>query len=194
MLLVASLILHPHSPLTLQISEPPRKLIVGSQWKSRFFFANKSGSDIRIVAANGTEYAQVRPPKLTVFIQRRGSWPWSRLTSPPICGNSNPIGPEEFRSLAKGKQLEGQIYFSWSAKIVGNAAIVPGRYLLKVVYDTTAPIDDWIGGPLPEPNHSQVRESIRPLFNQVPKGVFESKPVEFEVAAPKSGSTSAQGR
>ena len=184
--LIASLVLGPRSPLALELVEHPRKVAVGNQWKSKLVFKNQGGSDIRVVMANGTEYSQTRPPFLTVFIQKLGDKEWTRLKSPPICGNSNPIAPDEFKALSKAKRQEGQVYFHWTAEVVGEVAARPGRYSLKVVYDTTAPIDSWIGGPIPEPAHSQVREAIRPLFNQVPKGVFESKPAEFEVVAPTS--------
>jgi hypothetical protein len=139
---------------------------------------------------SATEFNQSRPPFISLFIQKRGNKEWTRLKSPPICGNSNPIGPEDFKLLTKSNRLEHQVFFAWTSEVVGERAVLPGRYLLKVVYDTTSPIDSWIGGPLPEPAHSQAREAIRPLFNQVPKGVFESKPVEFEVVA----ATSSRGR
>jgi len=188
--MVFGLILGPKPPLSIEVNDAPRKISVGGQWKSKLAYLNQSDTELRVVTANGTEFAQSRPPFLKVFIQKQGAKEWTPLKSPPICGNSNPITSDEFRPLAKAQRQEGQVYFSWTTEVVGQAAVVPGRYALKVVYDTTSPIDSWIGGPLPEPAHSQAREAIRPFFNQVPRGIFASKPVEFVVAA----TTSARAR
>jgi hypothetical protein len=158
-----------------------KQIKLGEDFQASLVYKNSSGSQIVLLPSGASSSSMMRAPSTLIELRRKGEKKWTKLSAPPQCGNTNPITPEEFVTVDGYQAVSKQARFSWTADVVGKARFKAGTYEVQVSYDTSAPINNWIGGPLPEPAHSDAKAKIQSLFDKVPKGRFVTSPYTVQV-------------
>ncbi len=105
------------------------------------------------------------------------------------CGNTNPIMPGDFVSLAPGDQLD--LAASWSGVPWNELDRGPGTYALQAVYSTDSDdVNQWIGGPLVDDDRNAKVREIGPLYSRVPRVTVTSNviKVRFDALADRQDS------
>jgi len=172
---LAALVFAP-APLVLNLSPDNWTLTAGETFKAKLRYSNQSQATLAVVPMNASEQYVRKAPRGHLEVRRVGHEKWLKLTGLPGCGNTNPIQVSDFQVLKAGESAVRQAWFPWIERVVGKENMVRGQYDVRYVYDTSEPIDNWIGGPIPEPAHSERREQIRSLFDRTPHGVYDSGP------------------
>ena len=179
-LLLAALALAPAS-INVSLAPEAGTIHAGDLWKAKFRYNNPTAAALTVLPMHVTEHAVHKAPRTYMEVRRYGSELWHRLGSAPGCGNTNPITRSEFQILQSRESAEREAFFPWTELTVGKDFLKAGDYEVRATYDTTGAIDEWIGGPIPEPQHSQRREEIRALFDGTPHGTFVTAPVRIQV-------------
>ena len=179
-LLLAALALAP-SHLVLNLAPDNSTIHLGENFMGQLRYTNSGRTPVTVLPMNASEHRIHKAPRGHIEVRRVGQDKWGGLTGPPGCGNTNPIQVSDFQVLQAGESALRQAWFPWKEGVVGKSNMEPGQYEVRFVYDTSEPIDNWIGGPVPEPLHSRRRADIQALFDGTPHGVFVSGPVRLTV-------------
>lgn len=182
MVILAALTLGLVDKSVLQIElTGPKQIRLGEDFQASLVYKNSSGSRIVLLPSGASNSSMMRAPSTLIELRRKGEKKWTKLSAPPECGNTNPITPAEFVTVDAYQSVSKQAWFSWTEDVVGKASFKAGAYEVQVSYDTSAPINNWIGGPLPERAHSEAKAKIQSFFDQVPKGRFVTSPFTVQV-------------
>lgn len=169
--------------LEVKIQNLPSRVVVGQPLTIEVAVRNP-GKESKWVVTQNPGFENPRMPNCRIEVRKVGQRDWLDASLHPTCGNTNPIQLDEFVQLAPGKSTVWKGLFRPSEETLKAIRNDPGEYEIRFRYDTAHPIDDWIGGPLPEPLNSERKEQIRSRYDGTPKGLFESRParVKFVLA------------
>ncbi|MBS1708479.1 MAG: hypothetical protein JSS65_07120 [Armatimonadetes bacterium] len=170
--------LAPRLQLALVDSTPQVK--VDGVWKGKLVYRNVGQGDLTTYVKAASQYGVHRAPTTVIQFRKIGAKEWRPAYVSPDCGNSNPIEPTDFQRIKPGGEVQVEATFTWS-KLVVAADPEPGEFEVRVTFDTRAPIDRWIGGPLTEPAHSERRKSVQGLYDATPHDLFATNVVRVTV-------------
>lgn len=168
--------------IDFHIQHLPRQVGVGKPLAIQVEVKNPTPQTIFVVPQS-TTFQDRRSPYCRIEIRKVGDKTWIDASRHPDCGNTNPINVQDFQELRPGKKAVWTGDFYWSPTLMEMVKANPGDYEIRFIYNTSNPIDEWIGGPIPEPLHGQRKQEIQSRFDLVPKGVFETKPVRIRFVA-----------
>ena len=182
LLLTAVLAPRLSAALELKMLQPKKAAIVGAPVDLAVRVTNRSNKTIMVVPED-IGFQDLRSPICHIECCAVGSDKWVDLSQHPTCGNTDPIHRRDFVELMPGRSMDWHGALRWSPDLVALFEKNPGRYEIRFSYRTDSPIDDWVGGPTPEPRHSEIKNEIRSAFDLVPKGVFLSSPAIIDFRA-----------
>jgi hypothetical protein len=175
--LLAALAAH---PMTLTLTAPVRYFLTTDPIRFEAKLRNTGKEPLRWVRTTDGEYGK-RAPR--VMFERKTSEGWKRVgLTVGICGNSNPLTAENFFSV---KPEGAYDYFPKDSYWPGTMTDLssPGAHTVRLVVDTTAPFDEWIGGPVVPEEHERPKRSLQSDFDAVPKVKLVSNEVTIWVRA-----------
>jgi len=168
--------------IDLRIEHLPRQIGIGQPFPIHVEIRNPGHQSIFVVPES-TTFQDRRSPICQLEMRRVGDKTWINVSRHPDCGNTDPINLRDFQELAPGKKMMVTGDFYWSPQLQESLKAHPGDYEIRFIYNTSAPIGEWIGGPIPEPQHTDREQEILPRFTLVPKGIFQSRPVRVRFVA-----------
>jgi len=180
-MLLTTLFLAP--TLAIQVLPIKGRVTIGEPAEISVRVSNPGQSSVMVVPTDPT-FADFRSPRCKLEARRVGTYRWLDISMHPTCGNTDPIFLRDFAELPPGKESVWHGPLRWTNPLVNEIVSHPGTYEIRMTYRTDAPIDNWIGGPIPEPQHKARIQEIQSAFNRVPKGVFVSRPMLIEFAKP----------
>lgn len=149
---------------------------------------NRTPQEITIVRMLDGMERGLRGPHGRFEIRTQGG-KWAPLKfNVGYCGNTNPLTDGDFVVLRKGARAPLVSNMNWMPETKHSQLGEPGKYEVRFVYDTTVPFEQWIGGPVPEPEHARLKAKFQDRYGRVPKGVFVSNVVLIEVVASPASS------
>ncbi len=172
------------SPLAFDFILPKRSVTIGRPFNFKVRVTNRTSASIRVVP-RGVGATDLRSPLVAFACRRLGSSEWIDLDEHPTCGNTNPVNLSEFVEIEPRKFIELQGWIHWNPKLIEKLSGNAGNYELRLTYRTDAPIDKWIGGPLPPLLHEQRKSEVQAAFDLVPKGVFVTNRSHIRFLAPQ---------
>ena len=160
----------------LEISLNPAKPVftVGEEIKFTAPTRNVGSTTLLVVPQNDSMQAGRKAPLCQLQFRPRGTEKWKVPASEVGCGNVNPAKPEDFFELKPKASVDILAGMDWCVLDIQGFSTTPGDYEFRLVYDTTKPIQNWVGGPYSEVDLERAVASVRPYYDQVPKGVFVS--------------------
>lgn len=171
----------------LEINLKPSKpsFVVGEEIKFTAPTKNVGEKPVLVVPQNDSMQGGRKSPLCQIQFRPIGTEKWLVPPEEIGCGNTNPAKPEDFVALKPGASVDLLAGMDWCVLEIQHFSTTPGTYEFRLVYDTSKPIESWIGGPLVDVELARAMNAIRPLFDQVPKGVFVSKTAKIQlVVAP----------
>lgn len=165
--------------LQIELSTKTAEIKAGSEVVFEARMTNRGRQDFVIVPQGDGMHEGRKQPLAQIQIRLPGGeWLVPLL---PGCGNTNPIQAQDFRTVQPGKSIDLLAGMVWSKHSVWSALKVPGTYEVRFVYDTTAPLDRWIGGPVGPERAAELAAVVKPLFDRVPKTRIVSNLVTVKV-------------
>jgi hypothetical protein len=154
-------------PFRLDFKPTKSKIKLGESVTFTAVAKNTSKQDIAMVYQIDGCHEGMRQPVIQIQIKNRDG----QFTIPHVmrCGNTNPITQADFAVLKPGNTVDILRGMGWSSYILGQSLKAPGTYEFRLVVDMTAPIERWIGGPLPSPSAEEAAKVIQPMWNLVPE-------------------------
>ncbi len=143
---------------------------------------NQSNEEIELVTEQDSMHWFRKAPYCNLESrQADGTWSPVLLKGVGRCGNANPLKESDFVSIAPGKSSELLRGMEWSKYEVKECLKTPGKYRLRLRYDTTPKFENWLGGPLMEDEMKKLVGKTQKHFDRTPKGVFVSNEVTIQV-------------
>ncbi|MBS1706770.1 MAG: hypothetical protein JST40_12940 [Armatimonadetes bacterium] len=139
---------------------------------------NISSQDVALVPQIDGSETGMRGP-VAQFQVKVGN-DWKAFEFGPRCGNTNPLEKDYFKMVQpNGSQILAKMSLTSGMYLgaIGN----PGKHQIRFVYDTTMPLERWIGGPLPEDLQQQRVSELKSLLDRVPKGRYISNAITVQV-------------
>lgn len=166
--------------VTMKMSTSATSVTPGMYWRATIGYHNTGSSAFPIVPVQATPLVLRNCPRATFEIRRFGG-EWKALQYLPGCGNVDKTLPKDFVTLKplETKYQEGA--FAWDEMTVGKENLAKGNYQVRVVFDTTAPLDAWVGGPMSPEDHAKGRDAIKTLWELTPHGVYRSEPTNVQI-------------
>lgn len=165
--------------LTLTLAALERSYKVDQPIRLSASVQNRGKSPLRWVGPLDSMFFG-RSPSITLERKTPGGWSQVQLTV-GICGNTNPLTAESFTVLKPNDRFE---YLGKNAYYPSTMTDLsaPGTYTLRATMDTTAPLDNWIGGPLMPDAHEARKRELQSLYNEVPKLKIVSNVITIRVS------------
>lgn len=164
--------------ITIQLEPKSPSFSVGEQVLFRAITTNVSDQPLLLIPQGDSSQSGRKAPMCQIQI-RGADGNWVVPSMPPGCGNTNPIREADFVEVAPRKAIDLLGGMAWSVYELSESFKTPGTYEVRLRYDTTRPIDAWLGGPLVPEQEASLRAKVAPLFERVPKGVFISNVVKI---------------
>lgn len=169
-------------PVTIRLESLKAGYTVGEQFQLSAKATNRSADPIFLIRQGDGGQSGMKAPYCQIEVkQPDATWATPRL--PAMCGNTNPIKGEDFVNVPPGKSIE--LLGDWWWPLIESEPLFqkPGVCRIRLRYDSTPPIERWIGGPLPLQNQDELIRQVMPLFRKVPKGEFISNEVQIRITA-----------
>lgn len=115
-----------------------------------------------------------KAPLCQVQFRVKGRADWRIPRVEVGCGNTNLLRKNDFVKVAPGASIDLLGGMDWSVLALQHVADQPGWYEFRLVYDTTAPLQRWLGGPIPDSEVERMAIEFKPFHEQVPIGRFVS--------------------
>lgn len=179
------LVAKPVLEITLKPAKPT--FLVGEEIKFTAPTKNVGRDSALVVPQNDSMQGGRKSPVCQIQFRPIGTEKWLVPAAEVGCGNTNPAKPEDFFELKPNASIDLLAGMGWCVLEIQHFSTTPGTYEFRLLYDTTKPIQTWVGGPFAESDLDRAVASVRPYYDQVPKGVFVSKPVKIQLAVASIG-------
>jgi hypothetical protein len=181
MICIAALVLA-GTPVSVDFRALKARVKPGEQVLFTAMVKNNTASKILLVKQGDSMHSGRKAPLIQIEVRSlRGTW--AAPSAPTDCGNTNYIRAEDFVAVKPGASVDVLAGMRWSTYEVNQGFLVPGAYEARLVIDTTAPLERWLGGPRPTEEIAPAAAAVRPYWERVPKFRLVSRPVRVTVAA-----------
>jgi hypothetical protein len=167
--------------LTVELATTTPEFKLGAEVVFEARLTNPKRTEILVVPQGDGMHEGRKLPLAQIQVRTPGG-EWSVPTIPG-CGNTDPIQPQDFKPVSPGKSIDLLNGMAWSKHAVWSAFKTPGTYEVRFVYETTAPLEKWIGGPVGPEAAAKLAIQVQPMFVRVPKVRLVSNTLTVRVTA-----------
>lgn len=155
--------------LAIVVATTSTSVPVGKPLPLRFTVVNRTNQTLPVLRSLDASDVGWRYPKIDIIV-RDHAGKRVEVEARGRCGLMNPLTAKDFVELAPREQVDlfGEDMFDHHVMYSGIAT--PGRYTITLRYDLSFSGDD-----------APHDDDIAPLLAKLPKGVYESAPIELEV-------------
>lgn len=170
------------APIAIELSSPKMGFTSGEEIIFSATVKNQTKVPIEIVPQNDSMHWGRKAPYCTLETKLPdGTWDPLIMKGVGRCGNANPIKVSDFITVASGKTGDLLMGMPWSKYEVNDRLKEPGIYRIRLRYDTTQKIQNWLGGPLMPQETEKLVAETQPHFDRTPKGLFFSNEITIRV-------------
>lgn len=161
-------------PITIRLQPVKTEVVLGDEVRFKAPTMNTTDHDLLLIPQGDSMQEGRKAPLCQIQFRQKGSFEWKVPAVEIGCGNTNLLRKEDFVNVLPGKSIDLLGGMEWSRIWLQTFTQTPGWYEFRLVYDTTSPIRDWLGGPLPDDAAQKAAVEFQPLHDQVPIGRFVS--------------------